>query len=282
MLRTTMSADAEDESDLLPGPDLHAGMFRERTIREVLDVRSELQGHQVAASPSAAAADAILESLERLTDYCLDRDIIARTAIGKEVGALKKHADSGVAQKAEALVAEWKSDMAIRDRVVEGFMEKGSLKKRYAKELEEGLFNAACPLGLLAGEGYRSYQKHYKRLCTHLRDRGPGSLVERLGTRLVELSQAAWLPDDSLRSQEKQLQLVRAQAEGLKAAVVAEEVKGTISEEYVCPACGSTKTAYQEMQTGWHSDHQDLTIIVQCISCGNRWKAADDHGFGGS
>ncbi|CAK0838523.1 unnamed protein product, partial [Prorocentrum cordatum] len=235
-----------------------------------------------ATAPAGTAPDAILEALERLTDYCLDRDIIARTAIGKEVGALKKHADAAIAQKAEALVAEWKSDMAVREKVVEGFMEKGSLKKRDAKELEEGLFSAACPLGLLAGEGYRSYQKHYKRLCTHLRDRGPGSLVERLGTRLVEPAQAAWLSDDALRSQEKQLQLVRAQAEGLKNAVVGEEVQGTISEEYVCPSCQSTKTAYVELQTGWHSDHQDMTILVRCLGCGNRWKASDDHGLGGS
>jgi len=195
---------------------------------------------------------------------------------------LEKHADTEVVHKAAALHSQWKRDFHIREQVIEGFSIKGTLRKRDARQLEEGLFYSACPLGLLEGDGYRSYIRHYKRLCTHLKTRGPGSLAQRLQNNDISFREAAALPDSELLSIEKRQQQQAAQEEGLRAATLTETSSSTITSEYVCAKCASARCAYIELQTGWHNDHQDPTILVNCLDCGERWKAADDHGLAGS
>jgi len=255
----------------IPGPDLHAGMFRDRTVQEVLRIREVLR--------SDTAHDVVLEALIKLDDFCMDRDVLARTSIGKDIGALRKHTNPAVARQAESLHDAWRRDHRTREQVVDGFSEKGQLMKRDARELEEGLFNAACPLGLLEGEGYRSYQRHYKRLCTHLRARGPGTLVQRILDGEVGLLEAAWLPDSEIMSGEQRQREQQAHEAGLRAALVGPGQKGTPTEEYTCPKCKGSNCAYTELNTGWHQSQQDITILVSCLGCGEHWKAHDDHGL---
>lgn len=260
-----------------PGPGLHSGMFRERTIQEVIRVREIFQ-----KSSSFMLAPVILEALDKLENYCVDCVVLQRTSIGKEVKKLEKHADPMVAERAEALHSQWKRDFHIREQVIEGFSVKGTLRKRDARELEEGLFNSACPLGLLEGDGYRSYIRHYKRLCTHLKTRGLGSLVQRFQDKEISFREAAALSDSELLSIEKKQQQEAAQKEGLRAAMLTQQLGNTLTNEYVCSKCESAHCAYVELQTGWHNDQQDTTILVNCLDCGERWKANDDHGLAGS
>ncbi|CAE8611181.1 unnamed protein product, partial [Polarella glacialis] len=158
----------------LPGPELHAGMFRQRTLKEVgfaLDMLRSQAGKATEASQTI-----LIEVLERLSDVVVDRVVLERTAVGKEVAKLQRNEDRSIARRAEGLQAEWRRDFGLRKQVVEGFIEKG----KDARDIEEGLFNVFCPLGLLEGQAYKNYQRHYKRICTHLRTRGAGSLVDRL------------------------------------------------------------------------------------------------------
>lgn len=265
-------------TQLEPGPQLHAGMFKEQTIREVLRLLKVLKGPEAADEP-----DAVVAALDELADYCVDREVLERTSVAIEVKKLQRHREAVVAQRAEALCEQWRRDFDVRKKAIEGFIEKGALKKRDARELEESLFNSWCPLGLLEGPHYKAYQQHYKRLCTHLRTRGSGSLVQRLQDRQLSCTAVALLPDAELLSREQRQQQREAQEEGLRAALAGPaEAGGTVTHEYVCPKCQSTKTSYQELQTGWHSDQQDLTILVRCLDCGERWKEGDDHGLAGS
>mmetsp|Transcript_55805 Transcript_55805/g.129985 ORF Transcript_55805/g.129985 Transcript_55805/m.129985 type:complete len:91 (-) Transcript_55805:357-629(-) len=41
-----------------------------------------------------------------------------------------------------------------------------------------------------------------------------------------------------------------------------------------CGKCGSTKTVYNQMQSGWGLD-EPLTTYVTCLACKNRWKFDD-------
>eukprot|EP00933_Yihiella_yeosuensis_P064754 TRINITY_DN68269_c0_g1_i1.p1 TRINITY_DN68269_c0_g1~~TRINITY_DN68269_c0_g1_i1.p1 ORF type:complete len:292 (+),score=76.21 TRINITY_DN68269_c0_g1_i1:31-876(+) len=263
-----------------PGPQLHAGMFRQRTLKEVGVALDMLKAEADKSSPVAKGI--VLEVLERLSDYVVDRLVLEKTSVGKEVAKLQKHEDKTIARKAEELQAEWRRDFGLRKQVVEGFIEKGSLKRKDARDLEEGLFNSFCPLGLLEGDGYKRYQRHYKRLCTHLRTRGAGSLVDRLAQGEFNFSQVAVISDEHLLSEEQRQQQQTAKEEGLQAALAPEQQpNGALTEEYSCGKCGSNHCCHAEVQTGWHNDQQDMTIFVTCLDCGNRWKAYDDHGGGG-
>lgn len=268
-----------------PAAGLHAGMFRERTIQEVRRVLLVLQRHTApgAATAEVKSVNEIVGALGELEDFCVDREVLERTSVGKEVRKLQRYPDPRITKRAEALCEQWKKDFEVRKKVVEGFMEKGALKKRDARELEEGLFNSWCPLGILEGEGYDLYKTHYKRLCTHLRTKGPGSLAQRLQDSKISFADAAALPDDELMSNEKRQQVRAAEEEGLRAALATSaEPEGTVTDLYTCPRCQCTRTSYVEMQTGWHSDQQDMTILARCLNCGYRWKASDDHGLAGS
>eukprot|EP00930_Biecheleria_cincta_P033034 TRINITY_DN22888_c0_g1_i1.p1 TRINITY_DN22888_c0_g1~~TRINITY_DN22888_c0_g1_i1.p1 ORF type:complete len:287 (-),score=57.51 TRINITY_DN22888_c0_g1_i1:59-883(-) len=264
-----------------PGPRLHSGLFREQTLRDVCTALELLRAE--ASKPSADSRETILEVLDHLADYVVDLVVLEKTSVGQEMAKLTKHADKDIAQKAEELKTEWRRDYSLRKQVVEGFIEKGSLKRKDARDLEEGLFNSACPLGLLEGEGKKNYQRHYKRLCTHLRTRGVGSLAHRLAEGTLRFLEVASLPDDALLSDEQQQQQRSDKEAGLKAAVQApQEPQGALTHDYACGKCGSDKCSRQEVQTGWHNDQRDLTIFVSCMGCGHRWKESDDHGLAGS
>lgn len=242
------------------------------TCREELNVKENIQS--------------ITRALEELREYPVDREVLARTSIGKEVTALKSRLPplgaAEVVPIAEALLMEWKRDHRVREQVVEGFAEKGLLSKRTAREVEEGLFAVACPSGILEGEGYRCYQRNYKRLCTHLRTRGAGSLAQRIGDGELAPSEIARLPDGQLLSQDRMRQQQLVEQDCLKSALAAETgPAGIETQEYICPSCGSTSCSYVELTTAHHTDGQDSTILVSCLSCRARWKAQDDHGFGG-
>eukprot|EP00931_Biecheleriopsis_adriatica_P093548 TRINITY_DN67286_c0_g1_i1.p1 TRINITY_DN67286_c0_g1~~TRINITY_DN67286_c0_g1_i1.p1 ORF type:complete len:293 (-),score=71.53 TRINITY_DN67286_c0_g1_i1:74-844(-) len=256
-------------------------MFRQRTLQEVRHALAVLQSQ--AGSSTVESSQVILEVLDRLFDYVVDGIVLEKTAIGKEVTKLSKHSDKSIAQRAKELSDEWKEHFRLRKQVQDGFMEKGSMKRKEAKDIEEGLFNSFCPLGLLDGEAKKNYQRHYKRLCTHLRTTGPGSLASRLSGGELQYLQIASLPDDVLLSDEQRQQQRSARDEGLQAAVLtAEQPNGSITEDYVCSKCGSSRCSRMEAQTGWHNDQQDMTIFVTCLDCGQRWKESDDHGLAGS
>lgn len=266
------------------GPDLHAGMFRHITLKKVRYMADLVRDLRAKTELPEADAD-LLDLLSELEVYVVDREVLSRTSIGKEVAALKQHKNPHIAQLADTLVGQWKKDMKLRDQVVDGFMEKASLKRRReAQDIEEGLFNATCPLGFLEGDDYRSYQRHYKRLCTHLRARGVGSLFQRLQSGELRPDQVATLPDTELISDGHRQQQHADQQEGLRAAisVAASDATGVTTEQYTCPRCKCNRTSYKEVQTGWHRDDQDLSILVQCLECGERWKESDDHGLNGS
>jgi len=270
------------ETVLAVAPRLRSGMFRGQTIAEVHRVLEVIRGHEAEPDPDASAG-AILEALEELADCVVDREVLERTSVGKEVKRLQRSTDSQVAKRAATLCEQWRRDFDVRKKVVEGFMEKGGLKRREARDLEDSLFDHWCPLGLLEGAGYDAYRTNYKRLCTHLRTRGPGSLVQRLQDGYLSCTEAAALPDAELLSNEQLQHQKEAEQEGLKNALAAAaEPEGTVTSDYTCPKCQSTRSSYKELQTGWHSDQQDLTIIAQCLDCGERWKASDDHGLAGS
>lgn len=264
-------------------------MFHDQTIRQVRRLQTLVQTlvPSLPGKPEAELQDAHAELvgvLEELEVYVVDRKVLSRTSIGKDVGALRKHSDKKIARIADQLVGQWKKDMKLRDQVVEGFMEKGSLKRRAdAQEIEDGLFNATCPLGFLEGEDYRSYQRHYKRICTHLRARGEGSLVHRLQLGEVRPDKVATLPDAELLSNGYLQQKEAFQQEGLRAVLAdAGAAEAVVTEQFVCRRCQSSRCTYREVQTGWHNDHQDMSILVQCLECGERWKENDDHGLNGS
>lgn len=259
-----------------PGPDLHCGMFRKRTIEAVQNVKWRLE--------RATDVESIFEALDELGDYVIDAKVLHTTKIFMQVKQIMKkpETDAQVVGKAEALTSRWKKDYEIRKQVIDTFKQKGNLTEEMAKDMEESLFNASSPLGFLEGDGYRSYQRHFKRLCNHLRTKGAGSVSQQLAERQISPQEVAWLPDDQLMSLD---QLEKEQAhreEGLQAALATQaEPEGIATEEFVCPKCSSDRTVYTEKTTAWHTDGQDATILVTCLSCNNRWKANDDHGLGG-
>jgi len=272
------------ELSLVPGPHFHAGHFKERTILEVHRVVKCLHDLQKETDQNASS-ELLFEALEELADLCVDRDVLEKTSVGKEVKKMQKqHADPLVCQRAGALCEQWRRDYDVRKKVVDGFVEKGTLNKRDAKELEEGLFNQSCPLGILEGDGYESYKKQYKRLCSHLRTRGQGSLVQRIQDSSVDTSMVMLLSDSELMSCDQRQQQEQVKREAMRQAVTGscEAEGGTITDEHTCPKCEATRTSYVEVPTGWHKDHQDMTIIVRCLQCGERWKSNDDHGLAGS
>ncbi|CAE7841990.1 unnamed protein product [Symbiodinium microadriaticum] len=223
-----------------PGPELHAGLFRDRTIREVEIALQQLHTFEEDCS-SEDGRKCALEVLEKMADYVVDRVVLERT----------------------------EENLEFRDVAVKRFGEKGGLQKRLCKELEEGLFNHCCPLGFLVGEEKKSYLRHYKRLCTHLRARGSDSLVEKLAKNQFSALQVAALPDSALQTAEKREAQQKAEEIALKEAVLTPEepLLAAITEDYTCPRCSSHRCCRNEVQTGWHNDHQDPTIIVTCLNC---------------
>lgn len=257
----------------------HSGMFREQTLAHVSRVTEQLRTWSTAKN-EAPDAELVLEILEELADCVVDERVLERTGIGREVASLQKHGDQEVAQRSKSLVVQWKRDRETRNKVVNSFIQKAQLTRKDAKKLEDGLFFAACPLGYLEADGYRNYHKHFLRLSTHLRKKGPGSLFQRLKDQELEPSSVAFLPDDDLITAEQKERIEADRKAGLEQAVASTEPEGTVSSEYMCPRCQSSHTIYKDVQTGWHSDQQDVTIIVCCLDCGERWKASDDHGVG--
>ncbi|CAE7312846.1 hypothetical protein AK812_SmicGene38917 [Symbiodinium microadriaticum] len=251
-----------------PGPELHAGLFRDRTIREVEIALQQLHTFEEDCS-SEDGRKCALEVLEKMADYVVDRVVLERTEVGKAVRKLAKVRDREIAARAQQLVREWKENLEFRDVAVKRFGEKGGLQKRLCKELEEGLFNHCCPLGFLVGEEKKSYLRHYKRLCTHLRARGSDSLVEKLAKNQFSALQVAALPDSALQTAEKREAQQKAEEIALKEAVLTPEepLLAAITEDYTCPRCSSHRCCRNEVQTGWHNDHQDPTIIVTCLNC---------------
>jgi len=269
-----MAGTAAAAQQLEPGPQLHFGMFSKRTVKEVKVLCQQLL--------AASGDDAILAILAKVEDYPVDSLVLHQTGIGKELAKLKKQGSAQVAAKAEELSSEWRTEFQQRNRVIESFCSKGNLTKKRARELEEGLFNFACPLALLEGEHYRLYQRHFKRLCTHLRTRGAGSLTERLSNGSMEPSSVAFMPDPELLSEAQRHAALAQKDAGLREAILSgQEVLGVESLEYTCPSCGSSHCSHQEMHTAYHSDGQDMTVLVVCLSCNHRWKASDDHGLSG-
>jgi len=272
---------------------LHPGRFQKETteaVRRLLCVvkcrgASEDDGPVACASDRLPGMDTelLLEALVELDSLCIDGAVLAATQIGKEVNALTTHPgmhpDAEVVEKAKELVCRWKKDLQTRRIVVKGFEEKGGLQKRTAMELEEGLAAAWCPLGVFEGEASREYNRHYKRLCSHLKSRGPGNLAQRLQDREVSCMMAPSLLDSQLYSAEKLQQEREAREAGLRAAVVdgGDDSRGIVTNEFVCQ-CGSSHTKYVELHSGWHNDQADTTILVQCLDCNARWKAHDQQG----
>lgn len=278
-LRSQEDADERGEIPGGPqaGPDLNAGMFRKHAMREVSRIQAALRQH---ADAGGECPKTLLRFLRELEIYVVDREVLARTSIGKQVNELKSSPLREVSQAADALLAQWKKDLRVRDQVVQGFSEKGSLKSREARELEEGLFNTTCPMGWLDGEDYASYQRHYKRLCTHLRVRGPGSLVERLSSGTLTTLHVAALPDSELMSTKQREQQQAEKQECLRNVMVGgDDDHRSVSDVFVCPKCQGARTSFQEVQTGWHGSGQDMTVVVSCMECGERWKENDDHGL---
>lgn len=170
-------------------------MFHKQTVQQVIAA-----GRKLRELRSSADASMIVEVLEELADYVVDERVLDQTKIGFKVVALRTHGDGQVAQRAQALVAIWRRDLERRSKAAIFFMERTKLPLEEAKKLEEGLFNAACPLGFLEGEGCRSYNRHFIRLATHLRSRGPGTLIERLKLGEVAIEDVAWVADEELLS----------------------------------------------------------------------------------
>jgi DNA-directed RNA polymerase subunit M/transcription elongation factor TFIIS len=248
-------------------------------MQAVSDLRVKLREAVEKQRHLPTATDCILDVLEELNDYVIDAHVLKQTGIGKEVGALRKHAEEPLAKRAEELTSQWRKDHDIRLKVIEGFKEKGDLKIAHARKMEEGLFHAACPLGILEGDHYRLYQRHFKRLSTHLRSRGPGSLVQRLADGELNHMEVALKTDMDLMSSVKRLKAEEYKKAGLREVLADGEVAGTVTDEYTCPKCGQSRTTYQEIHSGYHTDGQDATIIVTCLDCSERWKASDDHGL---
>jgi len=284
-------SDRAPAMQLLPGANLHSGMFKEQTIQVVTALCAELREAVAHRSSPDARGDrkplSLSYILDKLGDYVVDHRVLQQTQIGKEVGQLKKHAERweepNIAKKAEELRTQWKKDLEIRKKVVEGFKEKGSLAQAHALKLEGGLFNVTCPLGFLEGDAYREYQRHFKRLGNHLKSRGPASLVQRLTDGEVCASDVAIMPDEEIMSREKRQKKEADRQNALKDALAStgSEQTGTVSDEYMCPKCQGMRTSYAEIHSGFHTDGQDATIVVTCLNCSNRWKATDDHGAGG-
>ena len=89
--------------------------------------------------------------------------MIQQTGIVQE---LKRISGSEEIAMAKALRSQWKEDFLLRDQVVKGFCERG-LERKQSRDMEEGLFNACCPLGFLDGEEKKKYTRQYKR-CVHI------------------------------------------------------------------------------------------------------------------
>jgi len=255
----------------------HSGMFRDQTIQHISLVAERLRSLQ---DPEA---DVLHEVLDELTDYVVDEKVLDRTKIGKDVAGLQKHSDLEVASKAKALIVQWKKDRDTRNKVIKSFREKAELSMHDARKLEEGLFNAACPLGYLEGDGFRSYQRHFLRIQTHLRAQGAGNLRQRLRDGELCPAEVAFQPDEDLQTESQRQKVEADRQAGLQEAMGGgRQPEGTVSSEYMCPRCRGNRTLYKDVQTGWHNDQQDVTILVHCLDCGERWKANDDHGLGGS
>merc|ERR1712085_4651 len=228
---------------------LHSGLFRERTVQQVSLIAEQIRGW----GKDLPQASVLVETLEELADHVVDGYVLEKTGIGKELKTLSTHPDQEIKERSSQLIFQWKRDLEMRKKVVGIFVEKASVQKKEARHLEEGLFNFACPLGYLEADGYKSYQRHFVRLSTHLRTHGKGCLAQRMREGEVSCLEEAL-------------------------ATKGAQLDGIVTSEYTCPTCGSSKTMYKDVQTGWHSDHQDVTIIVSCLECGERWKANDDHG----
>jgi len=254
----------------------HSGMFRERTTRYIMQAANTLRGHKDMESA------AILEVLEELDDLVVDERTLSVTKIGREVAALQKHADAEISSKAKALVARWKKDREVRNKAAQKFAERSQLPLKEAKKIEEGLFNLCCPWGWLEGDARKEYQRNFVRLSNHLKSQGEDSLVAKLKSGAIAAEEVAFAPDEDLLSAEQRKRAETHRQAGLLAALAPSEDdgSGTLSSDYMCPKCQGSRTMYTEMQTGWHNDQQDVTILVKCLDCGERWKATDDHGLG--
>mmetsp|Transcript_88638 Transcript_88638/g.225681 ORF Transcript_88638/g.225681 Transcript_88638/m.225681 type:complete len:295 (+) Transcript_88638:79-963(+) len=254
----------------------HSGLFRDNTISFVLKAADRIRQSQD-AEPAA-----LMEMLEELTDCVIDETVLLRTNIGKEVAVLQKNTDAEVSAKARALVTQWKRDRETRLKVVKHFQERAQLSVKDSKKLEDGIFNFACPWGFSSGDDKKAYQRHYLRLSTHLKEQGPGALIERLRAGELKPEDLAFRPDEELMSATKREKIEAVRLQGLKEALATTgaEADGTVSTEYMCPRCRSSHCIYKDVQTGWHNDQQDVTILVNCLDCGERWKANDEHGCG--
>lgn len=257
----------------LPGPLLHSGLFRQRTIAEVQQCVQQLR--------QGLDRPRVLEVLDRLADFVIDSVVLQQTGIVQELKKLSSAGDTEISTVVKDLRSQWKEDFLLRDQVVKGFCERGGLDRKQGRDMEEGLFNSCCPLGFMDGEEKKNYTRHYKRLCTLLGAAGPGSLAKRLKSRELVPSQVAAMPDEDLRSEAQRKQQSAARNEGLQAALLAPAPPAAVTEDYTCPKCGSHNCCRREIQTGWHNDHQDATLFVACLDCGHRWKESDDHGLAG-
>eukprot|EP00405_Crypthecodinium_cohnii_P048984 CAMPEP_0206606716 /NCGR_PEP_ID=MMETSP0325_2-20121206/51579_1 /ASSEMBLY_ACC=CAM_ASM_000347 /TAXON_ID=2866 /ORGANISM="Crypthecodinium cohnii, Strain Seligo" /LENGTH=644 /DNA_ID=CAMNT_0054123309 /DNA_START=62 /DNA_END=1996 /DNA_ORIENTATION=+ len=236
-----------------------------------------------AIEKQAPTVPVLLDILEELSDCIMDDYLLRKTGIGKTIASLRKNADNEVVTKASALVTQWKRDRQTRMQVTDILQKRGKLPTSDAKRLEDSVFHFACPYGLEVGDDKKEYQRHYLRICNHLKESGPGCLMEKLKSGEIWHDEVAFLPDEALLSDAKKQKLEAVRQEALKEALITTGAQhdGTPSEQYTCPGCNSTQCLYKDVQTGWHNDQQDVTILVQCLNCKYRWKANDDHGLGG-
>lgn len=271
----------KSSSDVARAENLNWGMFRQRTIKEVERIRDMITGKE----DKPKYVRLILEGLADLAELCIDREILSRTSIGKLISKLNKHNDITVSRKAAELLQTWKHDHERRQKVVDAFVEKGRgvISKRNAMDMEDGLFDETCPLGIFEGDAFKEYQRHFKRLCTHLRSTaGTGSLIQQLEERTLKYTEVAKLPDSQLMSDQQGQKKLDDKEAGLKSALASTDLDdGVVTDRYMCPKCQSFRCKFKDVQSGSHNDNRGLTIVVRCLDCRNFWKENDDAGLVG-
>ena len=165
----------------------------------------------------------------------------------------------------------------MRAGIVSIFEELG-MNKFQAKDLEVGVYNASLdaaekakiPRNWGCPTFHQLYMANARRAYANLDSSsyvGNAQLMERLKGGEFPAHDIPWMKPDQLNP------IFWAnwiENEHKRRDAMTELKRGQETDMFTCGKCKKNKTSYYEMQT--RSADEPMTIFVQCLTCGNRWK----------
>ncbi|KAI5798918.1 transcription factor S-II, central domain-containing protein [Geopyxis carbonaria] len=113
------------------------------------------------------------------------------------------------------------------------------------------------------------YKRRIQSLYLNLKDKKNADLRKRVVAGELSVTRLATMESKEMASEERQLQDAAIQAENMREAMTAKDMK-SYSDQLTCGKCRQKKVSYTQAQT--RSADEPMTTFCTCEHCGNMWK----------